>query len=169
MVAETTGLEWEQWCKESALWLRRPQYLAMHREVKADPIELQQIPVELPLRAPVVGGSSVGDIGYGSERHLHAGREGRGCQCQRIAGPVGSWVSSKLGTGHTHAVMTHWHQEWGISIPSASSLGHWEHRALCAQFRCGQSQVPALRQVMPCSALNTTELQSVATATASLY
>lgn len=26
-----------------------PQYLAMHREVEADPVELQQIPVELPM------------------------------------------------------------------------------------------------------------------------
>lgn len=101
------GVEWEQWCEESALGLRRSWYLAVHREVEADPIELQQVPVELPLRAPVVGGSSVGNIGHGSERQLHAGREGRGCQGQRIAGPVGSWVSSRLGTGHTRAAMTH--------------------------------------------------------------
>lgn len=32
--------------------------LAVHGEVKADPVQLQQVPVELLLRAPVVGGSS---------------------------------------------------------------------------------------------------------------
>lgn len=65
MVAETTGLEWEQWCEESALGLRSSRYLAVHGEVEADPVQLQQVPVELLLRAPVVGGSSVGDIGHG--------------------------------------------------------------------------------------------------------
>lgn len=49
MVAETTGVEWEQWYKESALGLRSSRYLAVHGEVEADPVELQQVPVELPL------------------------------------------------------------------------------------------------------------------------
>lgn len=69
MVAEATGVEWEQWCKESALGLSSSRYLAVHGEVEADSVELQQVPVELPLGAPVVGGSSMGDIGHGSEKH----------------------------------------------------------------------------------------------------
>lgn len=70
---------------------------------------------------------------------MQEGKGGRRCQCQRIAGPVGSWVSSRLGTGHTRAVMTHWHQERGISIPSAPSLDDWKHGALSVPSSGGDS------------------------------
>lgn len=46
---EVMGVEWEQSCREPALGLSSPRYLATHREVEADPVELQQVPVELPL------------------------------------------------------------------------------------------------------------------------
>lgn len=63
-----------EWCEESApvtrppglrmRGLQRRWYLAVHGDVEADAVELQQVPAELPLGVPVVGSSSVGDIGH---------------------------------------------------------------------------------------------------------
>lgn len=71
----TAGESSRERCEESAPLTRPPglrmrglqrrRYLAVHRDVEADAVELQQVPVELPLGVPVVGGSSAGDIGHG--------------------------------------------------------------------------------------------------------
>lgn len=90
--------------------LQRRWYLAVHGDVEADAVELQQVPVEPPLGVPVVGGSSAGDIGRSSESHdssVQAVRE-EGCQCHMTAGatmclctpcvlqPAGMWVMHML-------------------------------------------------------------------------
>jgi len=64
--------------------LQRSRYLAVHGDVEADTVELQQVPVEPPLGVPVVGGSSAGDIGHGSERHGSSAEAVREEGCQAV-------------------------------------------------------------------------------------
>lgn len=90
--------------------LQRRRYLAVHGDVEADAVELQQVPVEPPLGVPVVGGSSAGDIGQSSESHSSSAEAVReeGCLCRTIAG-----ATMCLGTpcvllhSEAHAAVTH--------------------------------------------------------------
>lgn len=112
---------------------RGQQYLPVHGDVKADPIELEQGPVEPSLGVPVVGGSSVGDTGHGSKPgQLCAGSGPVAWECWshmpvHTMRPPAGW-----DTGDAAA----WHQQWGISIHSAPSLESLEAcRSQCVQFR----------------------------------
>lgn len=113
-----------------------------------------------------------------SSRRQFCGRHWDGSERQRGKGvpvPKDCWASGFLGVlqagkwaytcsddslaptvGHQHPLST---QSGSLGAPSSQ----------CDQPRWGQSQVPALRQVMPCSAPNTKELQSVGIATATPY
>lgn len=83
--APVTGLPgWRMW------GLQRRWYLAVHRDVEADAVELQQVPVELPLGVPVVRGSSAGDVRRSSESRGSSAQAAReeGCRRCTTAGAI---------------------------------------------------------------------------------
>lgn len=132
--------------------LRRRRYLAVHGDVKADAVELQQVPVELPLGVPVVGGSSVGDTGCSSESDSS---RGEGCPCDTTAGaatclctPCVPW---QAGTWVMQVPLSlTWLRQQRISVcPAPTQL---PVRPAQGQHWCGQPHVPAHRQAVPSTA-----------------
>lgn len=109
--------------------LHRTWYLAMHGDVEADAVELQQVPVELPLGVPVVGGSSAGDTGCGSESHSSSAQrggqpvphDGGGCHVPvHTSCPLAGWDTGDVSAAVTRLASAAAHQHPPSTQPGAT-------------------------------------------------